>query len=38
MDIPRAIAEIIAMQAGSRPLHRPVHPNTQATDASYNFV
>ena len=31
MDIPRAIAEIIAMPAGKRPLRRPVHPNTQAT-------
>ncbi|MEM8697299.1 MAG: SDR family oxidoreductase [Pseudomonadota bacterium] len=26
MDIPRAIAEIIAMPAGSRPLRRAVHP------------
>jgi NAD(P)-dependent dehydrogenase (short-subunit alcohol dehydrogenase family) len=34
MDVPRAIAEIIAMPAGSRPLRRPVHPNTQATDAA----
>ncbi|MEZ5892005.1 MAG: SDR family NAD(P)-dependent oxidoreductase [Parvularculaceae bacterium] len=33
-DVPRAIAEIIAMPAGSRPLRRPVHPNTQATDAA----
>lgn len=33
MDVPRAIAEIIAMPAGSRPLRRPVHPNTRATDA-----
>lgn len=32
MDIPRAIAEIIAMPAGKRPLRRPVHPNTAATD------
>lgn len=30
MDVPRAIAEIIAMPAGRRPLRRPVHPNTQA--------
>lgn len=33
MDVPRAIAEIIAMPPGSRPLRRPVHPNTKATDA-----
>ncbi len=33
MDVARAIAEIIAMPAGSRPLRRPVHPNTRATDA-----
>lgn len=33
MDVPRAIAEIIAMPPGSRPLRRPVHPNTQGTDA-----
>ncbi|WP_425410270.1 SDR family oxidoreductase [Hyphococcus sp.] len=33
-DVPRAIAEIIAMPAGTRPLRRPVHPNTQATDAA----
>ena len=33
MDVPRAIAEIIAMPPGKRPLRRPVHPNTQATDA-----
>lgn len=32
MDIPRAIAEIIAMPSGKRPLRRPVHPNTTATD------
>lgn len=31
MDVPRAIAEIIAMPAGTRPLRRPVHPNPQAT-------
>ena len=34
MDIPRAIGEIIAMPAGSRPLRRPVHPNTQGVDAA----
>jgi NAD(P)-dependent dehydrogenase (short-subunit alcohol dehydrogenase family) len=33
MDVPRAIAEIIAMPPGGRPLRRPVHPNTRATDA-----
>lgn len=27
MDVPRAIAEIIAMPAGERPLRRPVHPS-----------
>jgi len=26
MDIPRAIAEIIAMPAGKRPLRRAIHP------------
>jgi NAD(P)-dependent dehydrogenase (short-subunit alcohol dehydrogenase family) len=34
MDVPRAIAEIFAMAPGKRPLRRPVHPNTQATDAA----
>jgi len=34
MDVPHAIAEIIAMPAGKRPLRRPVHPNTQATDGA----
>lgn len=33
-DVPRAIAEIMAMPAGTRPLRRPVHPNTAATDAA----
>lgn len=33
MDIPRAIADIIAMPAGSRPLRKPVHPNTSGPDA-----
>lgn len=33
-DVPRAIAEIMAMPAGKRPLRRPVHPNTSATDAA----
>jgi len=34
MDVPRAMAEVIAMPAGSRPLRRPVHPNPQATLAA----
>ena len=34
MDVPRAIAEIIASPVGKRPLRRPVHPNTQATTAA----
>jgi NAD(P)-dependent dehydrogenase (short-subunit alcohol dehydrogenase family) len=34
MDVPNAIAEIIAMPAGKRPLRRPVHPSTAATDAA----
>lgn len=34
MDVPRAIAEIFAMAPGKRPLRRPVHPNTQATDSA----
>jgi NAD(P)-dependent dehydrogenase (short-subunit alcohol dehydrogenase family) len=33
MDVPRAIAAIIALPPGSRPLRKPVHPNTQASDA-----
>lgn len=33
MDVPRAIAEIIALPPGKRPLRKPVHPNTQASDA-----
>ncbi len=33
MDIPHAISEIMAMPAGTRPLRRPVHPNTQGPDA-----
>ena len=33
MDVPRAIASIIALPPGKRPLRKPVHPNTQATDA-----
>ncbi len=30
IDVPNAIAEIMAMPAGTRPLRRPVHPNPQA--------
>ncbi len=30
IDVPHAIAEIMAMPAGKRPLRRPVHPNPQA--------
>ncbi len=33
MDVPRAIADIIAMPPGKRPLRKAVHPNTQASDA-----
>ncbi|MFL0356666.1 SDR family oxidoreductase [Erythrobacter sp. GH1-10] len=29
MDVPRAMAEIIAMPAGTRPLRRPVHPGAK---------
>lgn len=29
LDVPRAIAEIAAMPAGSRPLRRPVHPGNK---------
>jgi NAD(P)-dependent dehydrogenase (short-subunit alcohol dehydrogenase family) len=29
LDVPRAIAEIAAMPAGTRPLRRPVHPGTK---------
>lgn len=29
MDVPNAIAEIIAMPAGTRPLRRPVHPGAK---------
>lgn len=31
MDVPKAMAAIIAAPPGKRPLRRPVHPNTQAT-------
>ncbi|MEO0700044.1 MAG: hypothetical protein AAFY81_10090 [Pseudomonadota bacterium] len=37
MDIPRNIAEIIAMPAGSRPLRRSVHPGPKPQQA-INFV
>lgn len=29
MDVPRAMAEVIAMPAGTRPLRRPVHPGNK---------
>ena len=29
MDVPRAMAEVIAMPAGTRPLRRPVHPGAK---------
>jgi len=32
-DVAKAIVEIIALPAGRRPLRRPVHPNTRATEA-----
>lgn len=32
-DVPRAIAEIIAMPAGTRPLRRPVHPGPKPHEA-----
>lgn len=32
-DVARAIADLVGMAPGSRPLRRPVHPNTRATDA-----
>ncbi len=34
MDVPRAIAEIIAAPPGARPLRRPVHPDTRTSDAA----
>lgn len=33
MDVPRAIAALVASPVGKRPLRKPVHPNTEATDA-----
>ncbi len=33
MDVPRAIAELIALPTGQRPLRRPVHPNTTISSA-----
>ncbi len=33
-DVPRAIAEIMAMPVGTRPLRRPVHPNPGAMVAA----
>jgi NAD(P)-dependent dehydrogenase (short-subunit alcohol dehydrogenase family) len=32
-DLARAFAELVAMAPGSRPLRRPVHPDTRATTA-----
>ncbi|MEE4209289.1 MAG: SDR family oxidoreductase [Parvularcula sp.] len=37
LDVPRAIAEILAMPAGTRPLRRPVHP-TSVPQAAINDV
>jgi len=34
MDVPHAIAEIVSMPAGARPLRRPVHPNTRGSSAA----
>lgn len=34
MDVPRAIAEILALPPGKRPLRRPVHPNSQGVAAA----
>ena len=34
MDVPRAIAEIIATPKGQRPLRKPVHPNTKASETA----
>jgi NAD(P)-dependent dehydrogenase (short-subunit alcohol dehydrogenase family) len=34
MDVPHAIAEILAMPVGKRPLRRPVHPNSQGVEAA----
>lgn len=34
MDVPRAIAEILAAPVGKRPLRKPVHPNTEASSAA----
>jgi NAD(P)-dependent dehydrogenase (short-subunit alcohol dehydrogenase family) len=33
MDVPRAIAAVMALPPGSRPLRRPVHTNSKATEA-----
>jgi NAD(P)-dependent dehydrogenase (short-subunit alcohol dehydrogenase family) len=33
MDVPRAIAEVIAMPEGTRPLRRPVHPRAIPQEA-----
>lgn len=34
MDVPRAIADLMAMEAGGRPLRRPVHPNSRLSEAA----
>ena len=33
IDVPRAIAELIAMPAGERPLRRPVHPGPKPQES-----
>mgnify|MGYP002780811663 CR=1 FL=1 len=33
MDVPRAMAELIAMSPGTRPLRRPVHPGARPQEA-----
>lgn len=35
-DVPRAIAEVIAMPAGKRPLRRPVHPTSSGPTKAAN--
>ncbi len=34
MDVPKAVAEILALPPGKRPLRRPVHPNSQGVAAA----
>ncbi len=38
MDVPRAIAEIMAMPAGKRPLRKAVHPTYRPQEAVNNFM